>query len=53
MAESIESDSIIETNGCGVASISDNDGWLDVLILSGTCPGSASRWKETNQQVVS
>jgi hypothetical protein len=28
---------IIETNGCGVAFIDyDNDGWMDVLILSGT-----------------
>src|SRR5436190_17471129 len=28
---------IIETNGCGVAFFDyDNDGWMDVLILSGT-----------------
>jgi len=31
-------DYIIETIGCGVAFIDyDNDGWLDILVLSGTC----------------
>jgi len=34
----IHKDYILETVGCGVAFIDyDNDGWLDIFILSGTC----------------
>jgi hypothetical protein len=42
---------IIETNGCGVAFIDyDNDGWIDILTLSGTrLERSASSARTTNQ----
>ena len=34
----VHKDYILETVGCGVAFIDyDNDGWLDIFILSGTC----------------
>ena len=34
---------LLETTGCGVAFIDyDNDGWLDIFILSGTCIDSSS-----------
>ncbi len=35
---------IIEAVGCGVAFFDyDNDGWLDILVLSGTPPGGRAR----------
>ena len=41
---------IIETNGCGVAFVDfDNDGWLDVLILSGTRIDLSSKERPTNR----
>lgn len=41
---------IIETNGCGVAFFDfDNDGWLDVLILSGTRLELSPKEKPTNR----
>jgi enediyne biosynthesis protein E4 len=41
---------IIETNGCGVAFFDyDNDGWMDVLILSGTRLEAVQGTKPTNR----
>jgi hypothetical protein len=41
---------IIETNGCGVAFFDyDNDGWMDVLILSGTRLEALQGTKPTNR----
>jgi hypothetical protein len=41
---------IIETNGCGVAFFDyDNDGWMDVLILSGTRLDALDGAKPTNR----
>ncbi len=43
---------IIETNGCGVAFIDyDNDGWMDVLVLSGTRLEGFPRGKEPTNKL--
>jgi hypothetical protein len=43
---------IIETNGCGVAFFDyDNDGWIDVLLLSGTRLGGFPTGKEPSNKL--
>ncbi len=43
---------IIETNGCGVAFLDyDNDGWIDILLLSGTRLEGFPRGKEPSNRL--
>jgi enediyne biosynthesis protein E4 len=43
---------IIETNGCGVAFFDyDNDGWMDVLLLTGTRLEGAAKGKEPTNRL--